>query len=142
MNISQRIQKATICKGEKKDMKKFDDMVCRKEWVWHFSKFDKDQLYEMNMGVMCGLSLDQINLYADPEMPYLCMRLIKECFQELMPIEQVSLFADRKFSYFQMTILKDAFKKGLTIEQVRSIANPEFNYHQMTEMVNNLIESL
>ena len=78
-------------------MKKFDDMVCRKEWVWHFSKFDKDQLYEMNMGVMCGLSLDQINLYADPEMPYLCMRLIKECFQELMPIEQVSLFADRKF---------------------------------------------
>ena len=141
MNILQRIQKAIIYK-RRKDMKKFDDMVYRKEWVWHFAKFDKDQLYEMNMGVLCGLTLDQINLYADPEMNYLCMRLIKESFQELMPIEQVAVFADRKFSYSQMNMLKEAFKKGLTIEQVKSIANPEFTYEQMRNKLNELLKTI
>ena len=121
-------------------MQKYDNMNCRKEWVWHFMKFDKDQLYEMNMGVMCGLSIEQIALYADPKMNYLCMRHIKESLLELMDIEKVKVFANPNLSYFQMVILKNAFNKGLSIEQVRALANPAFDYHQLSEMVNQLLK--
>ena len=116
-------------------MDKYDNNTNCKEWVHHFMKFDKDQLYEMNMGNMCGLSIDQIALYANPRMNYLCMRHIKESLLELMPIEQVEVFANPNLSYFQMVILKNAFKKGLSIEQVRSIANPRFDHKQMTKMI-------
>ena len=122
-------------------IEKYDDKYIRREWVHQFMKFDKDQLYEMNMGVLCGLSVDQLNLYANPKMNYLCMRHIKESLLELMPIEQVEVFANPSLNYFQMIILKDAFKKGLSIHEVRSIANPRFNYEQMTGMVDQLLKS-
>lgn len=121
-------------------MEKYDNDVNRKEWVHHFMKFDKDQLYEMNMGVLCGLSLEQISKYANPKMSYLCMRLIKESFLELMPIEKINVFANPNLSYFQMVILKNALNNGLTVKNAKAIANPRFDYDQMKHMIDIMFE--
>lgn len=121
-------------------MEKYDNDINRKEWVHHFMKFDKDQLYEMNMGVLCGLTVDQINMYAYPKMNYLCMRLIKESFLELMPMEHIKVFANPNLSYFQMVILKDAFKKGLTVQEVRAVANTRFTYNEMKDMIDHFLK--
>lgn len=121
-------------------MEKYDNYVNRKEWVHHFMKFDKDQLYEMNMGVLCGLSLEQISLYADPKMNYLCMRHIKESLLELMDIEKVKVFANPNLSYFHMVMLKNAFNQGLSVEEVKPVANPRLDYNQMKDMIDLLLK--
>lgn len=109
----------------------YDNYHNRRQFVNHMVKFDKDQLFEINLGHLLGLTVDQICLYARPEFSYMIMRHLKQAMIELMDMEKVKFMADPKFKYPQMILIKNAFDSGLTIDEVKSFADPERSYEEM-----------
>lgn len=116
-------------------MQYYDNDLNRRQFVTHLIKFDKDQLFEINLGHLLGLSVDQITLYARPEFQYTVMRHIKQALIEQLDIEKVKYMADPKFSYPQMILIKTAFDEGFTIDEVKSFSeDTSLTYAQMRDI--------
>jgi len=111
----------------------------RRKLVHYILQFDKNQLFEIDLGRMYGLSLDQINIYARPEFNYLIMQLIRDCIVAKIDIEKVKFLADTKFDYSRMIIIKNGFDNGLSIDQVEQYADPAMNYNESVRIMNELI---
>lgn len=117
----------------------YDNDTNRRQFVNHIVKFDKDQLFEINLGHMLGLSVDQINLYARPRFNYLIMRLLKDCLINRMDFDKVKFMADPKFNWSLMVIIRDGFNHGLSIDQVKKYADPELDYNKACEIMRSLV---
>lgn len=109
----------------------YDNYEKRRQLVNHIIKFDKDQLFEINLGHLLGLSVDQICLYARPQFNYMIMRHLKQAMIECMDMEKVKFMANPEFKYSQMALIKNAFDSGLTIDEVKSFAIPTSTYGEM-----------
>ena len=117
-------------------MNYYDNESNRKQFVSHLMKFDKDQLMEINIGNLIGLSADQICVYARPEFSYLVMRLIKDCFIEQMYHNKIKFIANPGFAYFQMVQIKNGFDKGLSLDQMKECADTTMTYNQISKNIN------
>lgn len=109
----------------------YDNYENRRQFVSHMVKFDKDQLFEINLGHLVGLTVNQICLYARPQFSYMIMRHLKQAMIEQMDMEKVKFMANPEFTYPQMVIIKNAFEEGLTIDEVRTFAIPGRAYSDM-----------
>lgn len=109
----------------------YDNYANRRQFVNHIVKFDKDQLFEINLGHLLGLSIDQICLYARPQFNYMIMRHLKQAMIERMDMEKVKFMANPEFKYPQMVLIKNAFDSGLSLDEVKSFAIPERSYGEM-----------
>lgn len=118
----------------------YDNYENRRQFVNHLIKFDKDQLFEINLGHLLGLTVDQISLYARPQFNYMIMRHIKQAMIDQMDMEKVRFMANIEFNYPQMIIIKNAFEEGLTIDEVSSFAIPGVTYEQMYSEYHKLLE--
>lgn len=112
----------------------------RRQFVNHITKFNKDQLFEINLGHLLGLTVDQICLYARPEFSYMIMRHIKQAMIDQMDIELVKFMANPEFNYPQMIIIKSAFDSGLSLDEVKSFAVPELSYKEMHDAYYKILE--
>lgn len=118
----------------------YDDYQKRRQFVSHIVKFDKDQLFEINLGHLLGLSLDQICLYARPQFNYMIMRHLKQAMIEQMDMEKVKFMSNPEFKYPQMILIKSAFDSGLTMDEVKSFASPECTYGEMYDKYHKILD--
>jgi hypothetical protein len=119
----------------------YDNYINRREFVCHLVKFDKDQLFEINLGHLSGLTVDQICLYARPEFNSMVMRHLKQAMIEQLDIEKVKFMANPKFEYPQMILIKNAFDSGLSLEEVKSFATPDRSYGEMYSEYYKILDS-
>ena len=118
----------------------YDNHTNRLQFVGHIVKFDKDQLFEINLGHLLGLTNEQICLYATPKFSYMAMRHLKQAMIDGMDMEKVKFMANPDFSYSQMIIIKSAFNSGLSINEVKLFANPEYTYEDMYIRYHNILK--
>lgn len=119
----------------------YDNYHNRRQFVNHLVKFDKDQLFEINLGHLLGLTVDQICLYARPEFNYMIMRHLKQAMIEQLDMEKVKFMANPEFKYPQMVLIKSAFDSGLSLEEVKSFATSNRSYGEMYNEYHKILDS-
>lgn len=80
------------------------------------TKYNPEQKQEIYFGIKNGLSLEQIQWYADPRFHYLQMKEIRYGLEDNYPI---AIYANYKFDHLQMREIRLGFKNGLTLEQIK-----------------------
>ena len=125
----------------------YDNYDKRRQFVSHLIKFDKDQMFEINLGHLLGLTVDQICLYARPQFNYLIMRHLKQAMIDGTDMEKVKFMANIDFTYSHIILIEDAFRSGLTLEEIKTFISPEreyndiYNdYHKILDKKNNATE--
>ena len=97
--------------------------------------FTADQMYQIREGFKDGLSMEQIQTYANHEFNSIQMNEIKRGFLSFgFTTEQVQFYADPKFDWTQMREIREGIRKGLPIEQIQIYADPKFDDNQMEEI--------
>lgn len=121
---------------------KYDNDIVRREYVHFILAFNKDQFSMIEHGRMLGLSLDQINMYAHPDIDNHSMRTIIDCIMNGMTDDQIKVIANPKLKNLgKVTQAVIGFKQGLTVDQVSTYAKPEYTVAQMISMRTNLVNN-
>ena len=95
------------------------------------NKFSYGQIEQILLGVLNGLTLSQILLYADPKFDDDQMWQIRKGFKDGLTLEQVELYRDHRFRWIQMSEIRLGFKQGLSLEEVKTYADPNLHYKEM-----------
>lgn len=121
---------------------KYDNDVVRREYVHFILAFNKDQFSMIEYGRMLGLTIDQINMYAHPDIDNHSMRTIIDCIMNGMTDNQIKVIANPKLKNLgKVTQAVIGFKQGLTVDQVSTYAKPEYTVAQMISMRTNLVNN-
>ena len=73
-----------------------------KEYGIDKSKFTKEQILEIELGICYGLSEEQIKVYAKPEFNSLQMFIIRLGFKSYLPMEEVKAYAKPELAHYKM----------------------------------------
>ena len=119
----------------------YDNDIKRREYTSYLISFTKDQIKMIDFGRLIGLSLDQISLYAHPDIDHYSMQVIIDCIRSGMDVEKIKVLANPKLKNIgKVTQIKIGFEQGLTIDQVLIYADPEVSVKEMIDIRNFLIK--
>lgn len=93
-------------------------------------KCNVNHIIVIGYGILDGLSLKEIKVYAKPAFDFDQMNQIKSGFRQKLSFEQVQVYADSKFDDEQMKELK-VLLTMYPMEKVKLVANPHLNSNQM-----------
>ena len=79
----------------------------------------KYQMEEIKNGFKSGLSMQQVQFYADSKFDGWQMEQIRLGFENSLPMKQIQFYADSKFNQYQMEQIRKGFEYGLSAEQVQ-----------------------
>ena len=109
--------------------------INRREYAHYLISFNTDQFKMIEFGKLIGLTLDQISMYAHPDIDQYSMQVIIDCIRANMDIEKIKIMANPKLKNVgKVTQIKIGFESGLTIEQVLTYASPEHTVKEMIDM--------
>ena len=106
------------------DEKQLQEMI---DEVTRGKVFDRSQMQQIREGFKNGLSMEQIQVYADSKFEWGQMGQIRWGFEHDLSVEQVKIYAKPEFNGYQMSEIRNGFEDGLTIEQIQVYANPKFD---------------
>lgn len=89
------------------------------------------QLREVHVAMDEGVSLDILDIIANPEYTAQQMYTLRQSFGEDVSTDALSLVAEGHFNAYEVIEIVTGFRNGLTLEQVVEYAKPEFNEAQM-----------
>lgn len=93
-----------------------------------------NQLEQIRLGFEHGLTMEQIEVYANPEFKWPQMREVREGFESGLALEQVGYYAKPEFTSLQMQEIRKGFAEGLSMEQVKAYADPRDDFEKMAEI--------
>ena len=109
--------------------------IKRKEYTKFLIDFSADQFKKIEFGRLMGLTIDQISMYAHPDIDQYSMQVIIDCIRAGMDIEKIKIMANPKLKNVgKVTQIKLGFESGLTIDQVLTYASPEHTVKEMIDM--------
>lgn len=124
-------------------MKRYDIDIQRREFTEYLLSFNEDQFKEIAFAKLIGLTLDQINLFAHPEIDNYSMRIIIDCIRSGMDSDKVKILANPELKNVgKVTQIRIGFECGLSIEEVLTYANPKYTVKEMIEMRLKLISNM
>ena len=119
----------------------YDNGIKRREYTSYLISFTTDQFKMIDFGRLIGLSLDQISLYAHPDIDHYSMQVIIDCIRSGMDVKKIKVLANPELKNVgKVTQIKIGFEQGLTIDQVLTYADPKFSVKEMIDMRNSLIK--
>ena len=119
----------------------YDNGIKRREYTSYLISFTTDQFKMIDFGRLIGLSLDQISLYAHPDIDHYSMQVIIDCIRSGMDVKKIKVLANPELKNVgKVTQIKIGFEQGLTIDQVLTYADPKFSVKEMIDKRNSLIK--
>ena len=116
-------------------MKVYDNDINRREFAYYLLSFNEDQFKEIMFGKLIGLTLDQINMYAHPDINSYSMKVIIDCIRSGMDVEKIKILANPELKNVgKVTQIRIGFECGLSIEEVLSYADPKYTVKEMIDM--------
>ena len=116
-------------------MKVYDNDNKRREFTNYLLSFNEDQFKEIMFGKLIGLTLDQINMYAHPDINNYSMKVIIDCIRSGMDVEKIKILANPELKNVgKVTQIRIGFETGLNIEEVLTYADPKYTVKEMIDM--------
>lgn len=116
-------------------LNKYDNDIIRREFTLYLMSFTEDQFKEIAFGKLLGLTLDQINIYAHPDIDSYSMRIIIDCIRSGMDIEKIKIIANPNLKNVgKVTQIRIGFESGLSIEDVLTYADPKYTVKEMIDI--------
>ena len=73
-------------------------------------RFIKFQISQIKSGLECGLSMEQVQVYAKPKYNFLQMEQIRLGFEQRLSEEQVQMYTDSEFACTQMEEIREGIQ--------------------------------
>ena len=97
-------------------------------------KFNSLQTEQIREGIENGLSIEQVQVYANPKFDYEQMREIRRGFEHGLSMEQIQVCTKSEFDEWQMEEIIGGFYQDLSMEQVQFYADSKFSGEKMAEI--------
>jgi hypothetical protein len=91
------------------------------------------QMFKIREGFKRGLTVEQVKIYAKPEIHHYLMSEIQWCLTRsgLITEDKIKSYVELKFNGDQIYQIRRGFENGLSDKQVELYAKPEFEDDQM-----------
>lgn len=102
--------------------------------------FSDEQMEQIWLGRECGLTAEEIELYAKPEYDAKQMEQIRFGLEEFLDAEEIELYAKPEYDAELMEQMRITLRDGLTVEGFEMLyAKPEYSAKQMERIRTDLV---